>query len=354
MGNNRYKRWTSKEDDILIKFKDIKTYKEIGKILNRTHKSVERRVSILRKKGVLPDWQGTNQYGTYKERENKFKERFESMYPDFEYHSGYKTVDDYFKSKCKICGYIQERHGQCTRPRNKDTDIICDNCEEIKRKKKKRQREIERIQRLEQTAKEKLLKILKHRIDSLEREKLLQKTCTRCGRDYQADRIDNVYCNRCIAELNQEAKEKEKMWRNKVIRCVECGEEFEMKSSKSKYCSEKCLNRAMSRIQEIRKRKRIKQNGRIDYGVTLTKLIKRDKNICQICGQACDEQDYTLDRERNFIAGELYPSIDHIIPVSKGGTHTWDNVQLAHHYCNSIKNDNIYSTVESNGQLRII
>ena len=110
----------------------------------------------------------------------------------------------------------------------------------------------------------------------------------------------------------------------------------------------------MGRIQEIRKKKRIKQNGRIDYGVTLTKLIKRDKGICQICGQACNEQDYAIDKEGNFITGKLYPSLDHIIPVSKGGTHTWDNVQLAHHYCNSIKNDNVYSTVEKNEQLRVV
>ena len=36
-----------------------------------------------------------------------------------------------------------------------------------------------------------------------------------------------------------------------------------------------------------------------------------------------------------------YPSIDHTVPVSKGGTHTWDNVQLAHFYCNRVKGNNI-------------
>jgi 5-methylcytosine-specific restriction endonuclease McrA len=33
----------------------------------------------------------------------------------------------------------------------------------------------------------------------------------------------------------------------------------------------------------------------------------------------------------------LAPTVDHIIPVSRAGTHTWDNVQLAHALCNSMK-----------------
>ena len=40
---------------------------------------------------------------------------------------------------------------------------------------------------------------------------------------------------------------------------------------------------------------------------------------------------------RYFIVGKKYPSIDHVIPLSKGGTHSWDNVKLAHFSCNSAK-----------------
>ncbi|MDT2396282.1 HNH endonuclease [Enterococcus avium] len=31
--------------------------------------------------------------------------------------------------------------------------------------------------------------------------------------------------------------------------------------------------------------------------------------------------------------------MDHVIPISKGGTHSWDNVRLAHRHCNAIKRD---------------
>jgi len=41
-----------------------------------------------------------------------------------------------------------------------------------------------------------------------------------------------------------------------------------------------------------------------------------------------------------FIAGNMYPSIDHVVPLSRGGLHEWGNVKLAHRICNSIKKDN--------------
>jgi len=32
-------------------------------------------------------------------------------------------------------------------------------------------------------------------------------------------------------------------------------------------------------------------------------------------------------------------TIEHILPISKGGTHTWDNVAPAHYRCNLAKGD---------------
>ena len=73
-----------------------------------------------------------------------------------------------------------------------------------------------------------------------------------------------------------------------------------------------------------------------DSDVTLKKLIHRDKGICQICGKPIDCYDVS-----EHCVGPYYPSIDHIIPLSKGGNHTWDNVQLAHMICNAKKCDSI-------------
>lgn len=348
MSINSGKKWTSQEDKTIIDLYGIKTYREIGEKLGRTKNSIDKRIKKLRKEGRI-----TNNK-IYKTRKESFIQRFEMMYPDFSYHSGYKNADKSFKSKCKICGYIQERNGQCTRPKFIGTSLTCDKCNEIKRLENEKQMEEERKAREEYKVKEKLIQILRNMIEFIEREKMLQKVCNRCGREYKAYRKDSIHCDECLVVIAQERKEFRKQWEGKKVECYECGKEFEMKTHNSKYCSLKCLNRAMYRMQAIRKRERLKHNGKIDNSITLSKLIIRDKNTCKICGHAINEKDYTIDNRGNFVVGERYPSIDHILPVSKGGTHTWNNVQLAHHQCNSIKNNNIYKEVEGNGQLRAI
>lgn len=40
-----------------------------------------------------------------------------------------------------------------------------------------------------------------------------------------------------------------------------------------------------------------------------------------------------------YCSGPMYPSIDHIVPMSKGGGHVWENVQVAHIICNTEKGD---------------
>ena len=75
-----------------------------------------------------------------------------------------------------------------------------------------------------------------------------------------------------------------------------------------------------------------------DSAVTLYKVLERDRGVCQICGQPTDIEDI-----QNGRIGRMYPTIDHIIPMSKGGPHTWENVQLAHMYCNSGKRDRLFA-----------
>lgn len=72
------------------------------------------------------------------------------------------------------------------------------------------------------------------------------------------------------------------------------------------------------------------------YGVPWEKftreaVFERDGWVCGICG----------DPVSPTATGPMKVSLDHIIPMSKGGGHTWDNVQCAHLRCNSIKRDKL-------------
>jgi len=69
-----------------------------------------------------------------------------------------------------------------------------------------------------------------------------------------------------------------------------------------------------------------------DSSITLKECVKRFNGICQICGEPVDSYDIKGGHIRR-----LYPTVDHIIPLSRGGSHTWENVQLAHMSCNAGK-----------------
>ena len=73
-----------------------------------------------------------------------------------------------------------------------------------------------------------------------------------------------------------------------------------------------------------------------DKSITLAKVRAKFNDICQICGKPVNEKDILNGHIRRY-----YPTLDHIIPISKGGSHTWDNVQLAHMCCNAGKCDKV-------------
>jgi hypothetical protein len=74
---------------------------------------------------------------------------------------------------------------------------------------------------------------------------------------------------------------------------------------------------------KIAKRQARIRNAPIRETVSLDVLWKRDKGTCQLC--------FTKIRRKTE------RSMDHIIPVSEGGEHSYRNTVLAHRSCNSRK-----------------
>lgn len=61
-------------------------------------------------------------------------------------------------------------------------------------------------------------------------------------------------------------------------------------------------------------------------------VFKRDKGICQIC-----DQPTIRAARKNKFTGQIdgrSPTLDHIVPRSKGGSSHTDNLRLAHYECN--------------------
>ena len=185
-----------------------------------------------------------------------------------------------------------------------------------------------------------------------------QKTCTpECSKEnkrlYEKNRV-RAYCHKyphTAEEYNQIRKEQaqkraevkaiEKAWYKALHtverECEECGALFYCLDSETRVtCSTKCSKRHKYKRVD----KRIPKGQRVDK-ITLKKLFKRDKGICYLCGEACDFGDWRVSAKGNGYPGDKYPTIDHVVPVSKGGLDAWDNVRLACWKCNMEKADGV-------------
>lgn len=71
-----------------------------------------------------------------------------------------------------------------------------------------------------------------------------------------------------------------------------------------------------------------------DRGITATarrEVYERDELVCQICFTATDPlADFNSD---------FYPSVDHVVPFSQGGSGRTTNLRTAHRRCNVLRAD---------------
>lgn len=144
----------------------------------------------------------------------------------------------------------------------------------------------------------------------------------------------------------KEREERERAFLDARHVCKECGREFTMRelresnpfnySDNPTFCSLSCSHRYHGREQR-HKRRASKSGG--ECSISLRELDELCDHTCYICGRKTEWDDYRIDDSGSFVAGDMYPSIDHVIPIANGGTNTKDNLRIAHRICNSIKGD---------------
>lgn len=129
--------------------------------------------------------------------------------------------------------------------------------------------------------------------------------------------------------------------------CLNCGEAIPRSgiSGSRQACGEEC-RRLLKRVARRRAKAVARAAGRLPgpthrararrYGVEYEpvasrKVFDRDGWICQLCGEDVDPELAYPD--------PMSASLDHTVPMSKGGPHTYGNTQLAHWWCNVLKGD---------------
>jgi len=78
------------------------------------------------------------------------------------------------------------------------------------------------------------------------------------------------------------------------------------------------------------RRKVRKRQGFVEH-VSRHYIFKRDGYCCQICGKKLAMSKAAPHPKS--------PTLDHIIPIARGGTHERSNLQAAHFICNALKSD---------------
>lgn len=244
-------------------------------------------------RGIAPQHSssGNNQYKKNTEEENRAY--VESLLPiGFSYVGGYIDCEHKVTIRCKVCGLEFERSMVSIRH---GSNTICPYCFETDMAEKKQREQEQKAKR-------------KAELEQRRNEARDQKVKARA--EWLAERLHA---------------------------CPVCG----MLTANQKYCSTICLHKANNHRKEIRRRAKL-SNAVVDSDIEIHELFRRDKGVCHICGGVCDWNDKEK-RPTGIVCGDLYPSVDHVIPLAKGGLHEWSNVRLAHRICNSLKRDYIPS-----------
>ncbi|AZF90344.1 MAG: HNH endonuclease [Phage 5P_3] len=159
--------------------------------------------------------------------------------------------------------------------------------------------------------------------------------CVICGSQMLDDRASVCCSDECRKERarRESRKYSERQKKTEPVLCGECGKPFipEYGSKRRRFCSTECCIRASRRV--ARGNRRARQRAAFVESIDPMTVFIRDNWVCQICGAV-------IDPDVRF-PHIMCATVDHIIPLARGGTHEYKNVQAAHFICNSIKSDTL-------------
>jgi hypothetical protein len=169
----------------------------------------------------------------------------------------------------------------------------------------------------------------------------IEKKCLHCKGTFGAPQKNSRFCSRKCKDRAKQATDTRSRLESKARKsrnCMLCGVEIPPTSrSDKKYCSETCGFAARINLGRMDRRLRVSDDADIRF-FSRSDIYKRDGWKCQLCFKP-------IDPSLRF-PNPKCASIDHIIPVSMGGTNSPENLQASHLRCNvSIGNRKVSSSL---------
>lgn len=150
--------------------------------------------------------------------------------------------------------------------------------------------------------------------------------------EYRKQRTDFAFALQrlVIGRLLFALKSRIQSLKSAVRLCVVCGDRLKHKGS---YCSIKCY-RKTQRYKDAKRigkhRRRAREHNATFERISPADIFERDGWFCRECGRQTPK-----DKRGSY--DDDAPELDHIIPISKGGAHTWNNLQCLCRSCNGLK-----------------
>ncbi len=143
---------------------------------------------------------------------------------------------------------------------------------------------------------------------------------------------------------------REQRWDNRdrllALACVECGQFGGLAAKQSGPVRKRCQPCADQNKKQLRRtsaaRHDARKRGSSDVDgdkITLARLLLRDGAVCRLCGLMTDHESEPQSA--------TYPSVDHIVPLSQGGAHRWQNVRIVHRLCNTMRGNRLDAPIQT-------
>lgn len=159
------------------------------------------------------------------------------------------------------------------------------------------------------------------------------RNCLQCNKEYSpSQRRKSFFCSKACKSNYRNQQLKISLLNSKKVRtCIACNRIIPKTArADKKYCSVECSSKLRGRTMNIQRRIRTSE---AIFHFKRVDIYERDNWTCQLCLKVVNPNLAFPD--------PMCASLDHVIPLSRGGSHKSSNVQLAHLRCNTSRGNKV-------------
>lgn len=188
-----------------------------------------------------------------------------------------------------------------------------------------------------------------------------RKDCKECVKikraDYRKENKEKVYAATSVwLQKNKEyvkEKQKKRYEEKKELIIFKAKQYYQKNKDSLRISSKKWYERNKDKgYQYSLKRRSLKHFVRFE-GIKRKELLDRDNWKCQLCNVTVHDRSEGGNENRHLWDDEFKAHIDHIIPISRGGDSTPENLRVLCRTCNLSKSDKTDIVIKEDGQIAL-